>query len=337
MRKFLPSAFVLFSVSRFVLFLVPCLALSFVSCVNKNNVEPITIHRYDSAIMSLPADNPDSIKTALNLYADEYWVFLQGADLNDTNNIKQIQQFITDTQIVSVYKKIQNEYPLKSPELGMQLAQAFENIRTVFPQFKNPNVYTYISYFDVSNRIIYFDSILWIGLDCYVSDNMQQYGAFGVQQYLSLRLAPNYLIPDVVRLIAKQFTGYARKPQTTLLDNIVAEGKIMCFMSEALPSCKEYILLGYTPQEWAWCKKNEGKIWEYLAKENLLYETNPVRTRRFINDGPSNLALEGAPSRLTQFIGWRLVSRYLRNTEMNWNLLFESGTQEIITVSRYKP
>jgi hypothetical protein len=142
-------------------------------------------------------------------------------------------------------------------------------------------------------------------------------------------------MPDVVRLIAKQLI--ARKPQTTLLDNIVAEGKIMCLMSFTLPSYKEYILLGYTPKEWAWCKKNERKIWEYLAKENLLYETDPVRIRRFVNDGPGGLALYGAPSRLTQFIGWRLVSRYLNNTGNNWQLLFESGTQDVLTASKYKP
>jgi hypothetical protein len=305
------------------------------SCANKNNIEPIKIHRYDYAIMSLPADDPDSIAAALNSYTDEYWVFLQGADLDDTNNIKQIQRFVTDTTVISVYKKIQKEYPLQSDELGLQLARAFENIRVIFPQFKNPNVYTYISYFDDINRVIYFDSIMWIGLDLYVSDNIQQYSAFGISQYLSMRLSPDYLLPDIVRLTGRYLIK--NKPQITLLDNIVAEGKIMCFMNAALPSCKDHILLGYTPQEWAWCKKNESKIWEYLAKENLLYETNPVRTRRFINDGPGGLVFDGAPSRLTQFVGWRLVSRYLNNTDNNWQSLLKSETQEILTVSKYKP
>lgn len=319
LKKLLPVYFVLF----------------LAACTNSNSIEPVTVNRYDYAIMSLPADNPDSIAAALNLYADKYWVFLQGADLDDTNNIKQIQQFITDTQVIKVYEKIKKEYPVKSTKLGMEFAKAFDNIRNIFPQFKNPHIYTYISYFDVMNRVIYFDSILWTGLDLYVSGNAEQYGSFGIPQYLSLRLSPDYLLPDVIRSIAKQLI--ARKPQTTLLDNIVAEGKIMCFMSSALPDTKEYILLGYTPEEWAWCKKNESQIWEYLARENLLYETDPVRIRRFVNDGPGGLAFEYAPSRLTQFIGWRLVNRYLKNADNNWDKLFESNTQEVLTFSKYKP
>ncbi|MDR2556436.1 MAG: hypothetical protein LBC49_01840 [Bacteroidales bacterium] len=311
------------------------LALFFTACTNNSDVEPVAVHRYDYAIMSLPADNPDSIGVALNLYADEYWVFLQGADLDDTNNIRQIQQFITDTQIIAVYKRIQSEYPVESTKLGTELAKAFSNIRNIFPQFKDPNVYTYISYFDALNRITYFDSILWIGLDLYVSNNTEQYSSFGIPQYLSARLSPDYLMPDIVRAAGRQLI--ARKQETTLLDNIVEEGKMMCFISSVLPGTKEYILFGYTPGEWAWCKRNESKIWEYLAKENLLYQTDPVRIRRFINDGPGGLALEGAPSRLTQFIGWRLVSRYLDNTDDNWGLLFESGTQEVLNVSKYKP
>jgi hypothetical protein len=121
------------------------------------------------------------------------------------------------------------------------------------------------------------------------------------------------------------------------LDNIIAEGKIMCFMSSILPDAKEYILLGYTPQEWAWCKKNESQIWEYLAKENLLYETDPVRIRRFVNDGPGGLAFENAPSRLTQFIGWRLVNRCLKNINNDWSKLLENNTQEVLMSSKYKP
>ncbi|MDR1739592.1 MAG: hypothetical protein LBR45_02410, partial [Bacteroidales bacterium] len=268
-------------------------------------------------------------------YSDEYWVFLQGADLNDSNNAKQISQFITDTQISSVYKKIKKTYK-DNEDLGLEFGSAFDQIRNIFPHFQNPQVYTYISYFDVMNRVIYFDSILWISLDLYVPENTEQYSSFGIPQYLSRRLLPEYLVPDAVRSIGERLIPQIAPP-TSLLDYIVAEGKILCFMEEVLPETDKYLLLGYSPKEWAWCKNNEKKIWGYLASENLIYETNLVRIRRFISDGPTGLAFEGAPSRLSQFIGLMLVKRYLRNTDNNWELLLEQNSTEVLTVSKYKP
>ncbi|MDR1974430.1 MAG: hypothetical protein LBQ31_07120 [Bacteroidales bacterium] len=304
--------------------------VAYVSCKSAD-VTPVTIHRYDKAIMDM---SQDSIATELQKLQDEYWVFLQGADLSDTANIRQIKEFKNDEQIRAVWGKIAKTY-YDDKKIGVELANVFDNTRKVFPSFKNPDVYTYISFFDVQNRVFYFDSILWIGLDLYVPDNVEQYSAFGIQRYISARLSPEYLMPDVAR-----YTGIKlieRKQTRTLLDHIVADGKIICFMQSVLPDTKEHILLGYTPAEWAWCKKNEGKLWEYLAKENLIYESDYNRIRKFINDGPSGNVLEGAPARLSQFVGLRLVSRYLDNTDKNWDALFKAETAEVLGTSKYKP
>ena len=86
-----------------------------------------------------------------------------------------------------------------------------------------------------------------------------------------------------------------------------------------------------------WCRKNEGLVWDYLVSQGLLFETDPFEFRYFVNEGPFNPLLPGAPARLAQFVGWRMVEAYMRKSDADWNALRQADARTLLEVSRYKP
>ncbi|MDE5574122.1 MAG: DUF2268 domain-containing protein, partial [Bacteroidales bacterium] len=197
-----------------------------------------------------------------------------------------------------------------------------------------PTVYTYISYFDFVNRVIYLDSALSIALDLYIDGNESLLDELGVPRYMSRKLNAKHLGADVARVI-----GSALMPQEkqNLLDYIVSEGKVLYFMEKVLPQADAATLLGYTPEQWLWCRAHEREVWQYIVQQNLLFESNPMKFRYFVNEGPFNPLLDGAPARLAQFIGWRMVRAYLKKSGNDFQRLLQASPQEVLQASAYRP
>ncbi|MEG2666000.1 MAG: hypothetical protein RSA02_03175, partial [Bacteroidales bacterium] len=162
------------------------------------------------------------------------------------------------------------------------------------------------------------------------------YNSVGIPRYISSRCIPEYLVPDVMRSIA---TRLIRKgnPSSNLLEEIIYQGKILFFLNEVLPEVSNEIKLAYTPEQLSWSETHEKEVWQYLMKENLLYETNLFKVKYFVNDGPGNLLFDGAPPRLTQYLGWQIVKKYMKKHKNNWNSLLQEPAQKILKESSYKP
>lgn len=292
--------------------------------------EAVQVLRYDLAIMQVDTSH---LKSELQRLSDSFPLYLAGADWENEQNLQRIHNFIEDPIVKSTYAKIKEEYP-DSPKLGMDLARIFHRTRKLFPNFKNPTVYTYISYFDFVNRILYLDSALSIALDLYIDNNEARLDEIGIPRYMSRKLNSKHLDADVARVIGSSLMD---TPKQTLLDYIVSEGKTLYFMEQVLPDAKAGTLLGYTEEQWLWCRTHERELWRYIVQQNLLFESNPVKFRHFVNEGPFNPLLEGAPARLSQFIGWRIVRAYLKKSGNDFQRLLKASPQEVLQTSGYRP
>ena len=293
-------------------------------------VQPVPVLRYDMALMQLDTAN---LASELQRLSDSFPLYLSGADWNNLQNLQRIRNFVEDPVVKRAYAKIEQTYS-DSPQLGVELARIFHHTRQLFPAFKDPVVYTYISYFDFVNRVIYLDSALSIALDLYIDGNESQLDELGVPRYMSRKLNAKHLGADVARVI-----GSAWMPQEKqcLLDYIVSEGKVLYFMEQVLPEADAATLLGYTPEQWLWCRAQEREIWQYIVQQNLLFESNPMKFRYFVNEGPFNPLLDGAPARLSQFIGWRIVRAYLKKSGNDFQTLLQATPQEVLQASAYRP
>lgn len=314
-------------------FAVLCCCTIFSSCKREKKAEvDVNIHRYEVALME---SNPDSIYALLPELSKEFPLYLQGADISDTLNVLVLQSFMTEPLIKTLYEGIK-EYYGNAEELKKELGSMFSIAKTIKPDFRTPEVYTYISGFDYPNRVVYSDSALSLSLDMYLPGRSELYSKYGFPIYISERLSPEALLVDVARAIAFSLLP-ERNGVGSLLEEIVYNGKVLCIVDRLLPKIDEKTKLAYTESQLKWCKANESELWKYWINGQLLYEKDINLTRNFINDGPGNIIFDGAPPRVVQYIGWRMVSEYIRKTSDFGSGLWNKPAQEVLSVSGYKP
>jgi len=70
------------------------------------SIQPVEIARYEQALFSI---NPDSMKAGLKEIAADFPVFLN-VDLDDTLNIYQLHQFVTEPVNRQLYEMVTEKY-----------------------------------------------------------------------------------------------------------------------------------------------------------------------------------------------------------------------------------
>lgn len=301
------------------------------SHLRKISAEPVRVLRYDLALMQ--ADTAE-LKTEMQRLSSEFPLYLEGADWENSLNLLRIRNFIEDPLVKEISGRIAVQYA-DSAALNHRLATLFERTRTIFPDFENPTVYTYISYLDFMNRILYMDSVLSLALDLYVDGNEKQMDEIGIPRYISRKLNAAYLESDLTRVLVSALLPKTEK--ASLLDHIVFEGKVLYFMTQILPKTDLQVLLGYDETQMLWCKTHEKEAWQYIVQQNLLFETHPLKFRYFVEEGPFNPLLDGAPARLSQYIGLHMVQAFIKKTNNNRQQLLQASPREVLRISAYKP
>jgi hypothetical protein len=196
-------------------------SLFFLSSCSNNK---ITIHRYEQAFMAIDMANIDNDLARLS---KEYPPFLEGIVV-DKNTIESVKNFVEDTLALSTLNDINKKYPnLKEEEkiLGKALLRyrkAFHNDSIL------PEVYTFLSYFDYEGRIVFGGNFLLLALDMYLGADYPLYSEMGIPKYMACRLETQNMLSDAMRAVVMTELGNDQ-PNSTFVDNMILQGKIICF------------------------------------------------------------------------------------------------------------
>lgn len=235
-----------------------------------------------------------------------------------------------------LYQEVQKTFPDFEKETT-QLEDLFKHVKYYYPKTPTPKVVTLISEMDYSNKVIYADSLLLISLELYLGKDHRFYQ---FPDYLKQNFTKSQLVPDVATAVAEE---KVKAPENnSLLALMVYFGKELYLKSLFLPDASEADLIGFTPEQLAWCKENEAYIWRYFVEGELLYDTDPKLANRFINPAPfSKFYLEidnESPGRIGQWIGWQIVKSYMDNhSKTPPSQLLEMNSKTLFEASRYKP
>lgn len=218
-----------------------------------------------------------------------------------------------------------------------RLQSLFRHMKYYFPSFQEPKVITMITEVDYNNKVIYADSLLFVGLDLYLGEDHELYADF--PGYVKQNYHPEHLIVDVADAMTKPLlrpTG-----GTSFLSRIIQQGKRLKIIELLLPDMTGREIMGYTEEQWNWAEQNETDIWKYFVQNELLYSTDADLTRRFIEEAPfSKFYLEvdrDSPGRIGSWFGWRIVDAYMQNNEVGVSEMIRTDNEEIFKSSRYKP
>lgn len=342
------------SYSALLLFaLCACLFFS-CTCNRQNNtarkevrVIPADIHvnivRFEQALF---ACHPETIEADLARLQQQYPLFYN-VYYNQVLNIPSIgdkplqlqvmKDFISKKSMTGLYDTVQKQFK-NLDFLEKDLRTGFSNYKSYFPEKPVPIVFTCISEFSYS-VFTATDSILGISLDKYLGPKYKYYpSVFEEFSYMIPDFDRKYMSIDCMNVLA---TNVVPPPddKSTLLDKMLAEGKILFMIHSLLPDKKDNDLIKYSDKQWKWCTDNEGHIWSYFLDQKLLYDTR-FEQFKYVKEGPNTYGMpKESPGKVGAWLGWQIVKAYMQKhpqTTLKQLIAIRDG-QKILTESNYKP
>ncbi|MBR6440819.1 MAG: hypothetical protein IKS44_02070 [Bacteroidales bacterium] len=318
---------------RLSILLVAVLMAAMSGCERKPSVA-VQLHRFEKVLFETPASQ---LQGRLASAQGEFSSDLLNVHPDNPQYMEMVKGFVTDPTMREVYRLVDSTFgsmESESQQLGAALARAHE----LCPQVRYDKVYTYVSgLFDYNMRVGCNSHELIISLDQYILPYTEKFSYFNSPLYLVQQSRREYMVADCMTAIARQQIVLPER-DLTLLDYMVAEGKAIYFAQQTLPGTPDSILLRYTAEQTEWMQRNEEKVWAYFLQNKLLYETDYMRFHNFIDDAPKTNAFRESCPRTTDYIGWRIVQRYVKATGATLQELFnEPDAQKILSASNYRP
>ena len=125
-----------------------------------------------------------------------------------------------------------------------------------------------------------------------------------------------------------------------LIDNMIYYGKIMYLAEVLLPQQNDQEIIGYTNEQYKWCKANESKTWSYIMANRHLFSTEVLITAKYINPAPFTAFIPNdSPGRTGIWLGLQIVKSYMdKNKDLTLqDLMNNHNAQEILEKSGYRP
>lgn len=324
-----------------------CLLVLIVSCsrnplkINVSNVElKLKVKHLDQDLLKLKAQEIEGAVPRLKeTYKGFFDIFtyrmIKIGGVEQENFVEQLSLFTSDTLIRSLEANV--KATIDTVQLRSDLTEAFKHYKYYFPQKPVPVIYTCISGFNQS--VVTADSILGVSLDKYMGVKSRYYQELGLPAYKRKNMHPQKMVPDM--MYAWGITEWPLDEKaTTLLNNMIAEGKVMYFVDAMLPEMADTLKLGFSKKQLEFCEKNEAPMWTYLAEHKKLFTTDRMEIKRFMDDGPYTAAFsEESPARTGMWLGWQIVRSYMKeHKEVKLpDLMNNTDYQGILNQSGYQP
>ena len=306
-----------------------------VSACHYTSDEAVQLHRFERVLFDTPMEQ---LQGKLQSVSGEYSTELLNIQPNNPDFMQMLSGFVQDPTMREVYRLVDSVFgdmQEESEELGKALKRAQE----LSPTLRYDKVYTFVSgMFDYDMRVGCNSHELVIGLDQYILPYTEKFNYFNSPLFLVQQSRRQYLVTDCMEAIGRQHIAIPQDKEMSLLDYMVAEGKAIYFAEQTLPGTPDSILMRYSKPQMEWMQKNETNVWSYLLQKKVLYDNDYMRFHNLIDDAPKTNAFRDSSPRTPYYIGWKIVSRYVENTGVSMDELFEeTDAQKILSKSNYRP
>ena len=246
----------------------------------------------DTTSMSASLNQLDSVYPH---FAKDFFAKLMGLDMNDTG-----KSYIAIKQFIVAYRPMLDSIALIEKDLSKakdEVRSALQYAKYYFPEYTLPEEFvTYVGPMDVylnttigGQTELITTNALCTGLELRLGENSSFYNSLEGQQlypqYMAKKFTPEYISVGCAKsLIDDIFPLKSR--QNSLLDILVEQGRRMYLLDLLLPDKKEEFKLGYSPAQLKAAYYNEAYIWNYFIENKLLYDTDLMKIKSFISDGP---------------------------------------------------
>ncbi|WP_151894870.1 gliding motility lipoprotein GldB [Patiriisocius marinistellae] len=246
------------------------------------------------------------------------------------------EQRLNDTLQHQLEDEVLKAFPSEE-KLSDELGPLFQHIKYYFPRFNEPTIATVISDVDYDNKVIIADTLLVVSLDTYLGSDHFFYS--DISKFITKNMRSEQIMPDIA-------TQYVRKlvsppGSNSLLSQMIYFGKELYLKDIWLPEISEAERIGYTDAEMQWAKANEEQIWRYFVEREMLFNTDPKLSPRFINPAPFTkfyLDIDNeSPGMMGRYMGWQIVRSFMEKNEVTPQQLLLFDAETLYQKSKYKP
>lgn len=272
----------------------------------------------------------------LDFYLDTLNAFGFGATYTDTN--RMFYDFLTMKDFRALLDTVNLAFP-DTKKYDEQLQQTFRYIRHYDSSFALPrDIYYFVSYLRGPNVAWQSDKNMAIALDMFMGEDFFPYRQLNKSAFETIRMTPDNIPVWVARIIYEDKYPFSPEDKN-MLELMVEKGKELYFIEKAAPYLKEEVKFGFSPEQLAWCRKNEALIYNFFLQQNLLFERNLQKTMRYLSDGPTSPGMPAeSPGNSASFIGWSIVKQYAERNQVPMPVLLETkDARKILEGARYKP
>lgn len=319
--------------------------------ISNINVD-LKYRRFEKDFFALDTNNLalgiQQLDSAYPHFTKDFLTKLMGLNISDSVKAPQaIKQFLHD------YRPMLDSIVLIERDLEKAKDEVHEGLQYVkyyFPEYKLPEEFiTYVGPMDVylnttigGQTELITTNALCTGLELRLGEQSGFYNSFEGQQlypqYMSKKFTPSYISVGCMKsLIDDMFP--LKNRQNNLINIMVEQGRKMYLLDLLMPDKKEEIKLGYSEGQLKAAYYNEAFIWNYFLENKLLYETDLMKIKSFISDGPfTNEFGFDSPSYISLFMGKQIVKKYMENNpNTTMKELFSMDPEKLFSDSKYKP
>lgn len=303
----------------------------------------VQLKRFDKDLFSSDTNN---IEASLNILQKEYGSFLNDYLYNimvmppqPDSVANKIKMFLRDYRFV--YDTAQKHFS-DFDEQFSQVKKGLQYVKYYFPEYKTPaNIITFIGPVEGYANVL-TASGLAVGLQLYLGEDFPVYHSEFINNvypdYQQRRFKPEYISVNSMKNIVSDL--YPEKNGSDpLVYQMIDAGKRLYLLDHFLPQLADSLKTGYTQKQLDGCYGNEVGIWNYFVQNNLLFVTDPLQVRDYMQDGPYTEVLgHASPGFIGQFIGWQIVKKWMHeNKETTLVQLVNTPEKNIYDEARYKP
>ena len=224
-----------------------------------------------------------------------------------------------------------------SAALRQDMAALFGRVKYYFPGFKPPAVaVTYVSGL-LGKDIFINDNLLVVSLDWFAGPQASYRP--DLPQYMLRRYRPANVLPTLALAVSSKYNKH-QLTATSMLDQMVDQGKRLYFAGQVLPCLPDSLLVGYSGKELKNVRFNEARIWGHFLENNLLYNTTPFVVQKYVGERPNVPEIDRTcPGRIGQWLGLQIVRKYMAEhpDATLAQLMAQTDAQRLLNDSHYRP
>lgn len=322
-----------------VLISVLVVATILLSGCNKLKTTSPELKRFEKDLFISGQIDSQKINDLTENYPDFFSVFcseiISIGPYNSPQTSILLEQFVSDPVISRVYYMVDSIFE-DINSITKSISAGLENFNKLNNRNDTIQLITFISGFNQS--FVSLPGVLGISLDNFMGAETEYYKQLAIPTYLRQMMSPEHLSVNAVRAwIMSEFSE--TNSISTLLDNMIYQGKILYLLSESLPRAKKHEIMNYSPEQMEWCNEYESTMWEYLVEHELLYSADRILISRMTKDAPFVREFsQDSPGKAGSWLGFKIVEAFMKKTKIHPSELVSiKDSRRILADSRYRP